>query len=118
MRDAAAGRLNVTIERAEGAVVVRAEGEVDLESAESLAASLRAAGEGAGPVIVDMIGVPFMDSSGLRTLLVAVTELGERLALVVSPGSPVAHLLEIVQVRDRFEVHATVEDALRARTDG
>jgi anti-anti-sigma factor len=113
MRDAAGG-LNLTIERRGGAAVVQAEGEVDLDTAEALAAALRKADDGTAPVVVDLIGVPFMDSSGLRTLLVAVNELGDRFALVVSTGSPIAHLLDVTQVRDRFDVHGTVEDAIRA----
>ena len=98
--------------------MVRADGEVDLESAEALAAALRAADDGSDPVVVDLTGVPFMDSSGLRALLVASTGLGDRLAIVMSPGSPVAHLLQIAAVADRFRVYRTVEEATDAWAGG
>jgi anti-anti-sigma factor len=118
MRDAAAGRLQITVEPDDGAVVLRAEGEVDLETAEKLAAALRSAAAGGDRVVADLIGVPFMDSSGLKVLLQASDQIGERLALALGPGSPVAHLLELAEVRERFEVHATAADAISAGRDG
>jgi anti-sigma B factor antagonist len=118
MHDAAAGRLKLTIDRRDGGVVVRADGEVDLDSAEALAAGLRTADDGSSPVVVDLTGVPFMDSSGLRALLVASSGMGERLAVVMSPGSPVAHLLQIAEVADRFRVYRTVEEATDAWAGG
>jgi anti-sigma B factor antagonist len=115
-RDAFAGRLDISISLQDGAVVLRAEGEVDLDNAEQLATALRsAASEPGDPMVLDLLGVPFMDSSGLKTLLVALGELGDRLVLAVSPGSPVVTLLELAEVRDRFTVHGTPQEAIRAR---
>ena len=112
MRDASIGKLEVTIERAEGALIVRAEGEVDLDNADRLAAALRPGPADADArVILDLVGVPFMDSSGLKTLLFASADLGDRLSLVLSPGAPVERLLELAEVRDRFAVHTSIEDA-------
>ena len=103
MSGATPGRLELDIDRRNGTTVVRAAGEVDLENAEALAAALRTATEGSeDAVVLDLIGVPFMDSSGLQVLLVASRQLGDRLALALSSGSPVAHLLELAEVRDRF----------------
>ncbi len=118
MRDAPAGGLRISLERIEPAMVVRAEGEVDLDNAEQLAAALRAAAEPGGAVVLDLLGVPFMDSSGLRALLIASAELGERLSLVLSPGSPVVRLLELAEVRDRFAIHGGVEQAIGALPGG
>lgn len=115
MRDAAVGKLQVTSERAGAAIVVRAEGEVDLDNSDRLASALRPGpGDGEARVILDLVGVPFMDSSGLKTLLFASADLGDRLSLVLSPGAPVERLLELAEVRDRFEVHTSVEDATGA----
>ena len=113
-RDAHVGRLDVEIERDGGAFVVRAQGEVDLNNAEQLATGLRSAHGSDEPVILDLIGVPFMDSSGLRVLLLACEELGDRLALVMSPGSPIASLLDLAGVGDRFSMHPTPAAAIDA----
>ena len=65
---------------ATASTVVRAAGEVDLETADALAAALRTATAGSeDAVVLDLIGVPFMDSSGLQVLFVASRQLGDRL---------------------------------------
>jgi anti-anti-sigma factor len=115
-RDAFAGRLDISVSRADGAMVVRGEGEVDLDTAEQLASALRGAvTDTDGLVVLDLLGVPFMDSSGLKVLLVAAAELGERLVLAISPGSPVMTLLELAEVRDRFTVCGTPQEAMTVR---
>jgi anti-sigma B factor antagonist len=113
MRDASAGTLHVTFDHRDRAVVVRAEGEVDLANADKLAAALRSGGaeDASRRVILDLLGVPFMDSSGLKALLVGSAELGERLSLVLSPGAPVGRLLDLAEVRDRFTIYETIERA-------
>jgi anti-anti-sigma factor len=50
-------------------VVVRPEGEIDLATAHDMEARIVAAGEGGAPVVVDLSGVTFMDSSGVRGLV-------------------------------------------------
>jgi anti-anti-sigma factor len=110
------GRLDISVSHQNGALVLRAAGEVDLDNAEQLATALRsAAAEPGDPLVLDLLAVPFMDSSGLKAVLVAYGELGERLVLAVSPGSPVMSLLELAEVRDRFEVHDTAEEAIQRR---
>jgi anti-anti-sigma factor len=114
MRDAPVGNLTISVHGADGVAIVRAEGEVDLGNAEKLTAALRQAGAGGDRVVCDLLGVPFMDSSGLRTLLVALAELGDRFSLVLSPGAPVTNLLELAEVRERFRIHGTPEEAIQA----
>jgi anti-sigma B factor antagonist len=118
MRDASPGRLQLTVDHPDGVTVIRAAGEVDMHSADVLAAALRSAGESEAAVILDLIGVPFMDSSGLKVLMVAVNRMGARLVLAMSPGSPVGRLLELSGVEDRFELEPTVEDAIRLHAGG
>ena len=113
MRDAAAGPLKISIERPNGIAVVRVEGEVDLDNADNLSAALLTAGaEGDHGVVADLLGVPFMDSSGLKALLVASADLGDRLRLALSPGSPVLRLLDLVEVSDRFDIHGSPDEAI------
>jgi anti-anti-sigma factor len=117
--DAPSRRLEIAVSQENGAVVVRTRGEVDLDNAEQLATALRSAASGPGdPVVLDLLGVPFMDSSGLKALLVTSGELGERFALAVSPGSPVMTLLELAEVRDRLAVHDTAAAAIEERRRG
>ena len=114
MRDAAVG-LRISTEMRDRVAVVRAEGEIDLETADMLASALRAqAAAGVDGVVLDLVGVPFMDSSGLKQLLTASNELRDRLIVVLSPGSAVRRLLELAEIADRITVRETPDDAVAA----
>lgn len=113
-RDAAVG-LRISTEMRGGVALVRAEGEIDLETADMLASALRAqVAAGVDGVVLDLLGVPFMDSSGLKQLLTASKELRDRLIVVISPGSPVRRLLELAEIADRIAVRESPEDAVAA----
>ena len=112
------GRLVSWVERDDGLVVIGFEGEVDIETAEQFASSLRTAPGEDDVVVIDLRGVPFIDSSGLKALLVAAGDLGDRLALATSSSSPVVTLLELTGVRDRFAIHDTPEAAIFALLGG
>jgi anti-anti-sigma factor len=116
--DARVGRLEISARDERGATVLRVEGEIDLASAEQFASGLRAASQAEGPVVIDLIAVPFMDSSGLKSLLAASSELGDGVVLAMSPGSPIVSLLDIAGVSDRFAVYPTAAAALDAVGDG
>ncbi len=79
------------------------EGELDLAGAAMLEREL--AGIDEGPVVVDLRRLSFMDSSGLRALVVAARRLqdaGRRLALV--PGAAhVMRVFDITRMRERLE---------------
>lgn len=90
-------------------LVVR--GDVDLDAEDRLLDGARTAlaGLGASPggrtVILDLAGVTFIDSSGLRSLLrsqALAHSQGAAVRLVALPG-PVTRLLEVAGVSDRFE---------------
>jgi anti-anti-sigma factor len=123
MREAPSGRLELSVERRDAAAgriaIVRAQGEVDLGNADELAAVLHSddCKESDG-VALDLVGVPFMDSSGLRAVLVAAGELEPELAVVLSPGSPVLRLFELAEVTDRLAAFSTEDEAIDAFADG
>lgn len=90
---------------------IRARGELDLSSCEELARALETDRDGL-PLLLDLSQVSFMDSSGLRVVLVASRELGPKLAAVVDPNSAVAHLLEVAEVSDRIQIGSSEDAAL------
>lgn len=64
--------LQISSERADDAIVLILSGELDIASAPSLERSIETlASEGAERVVIDLSGVTFMDSTGLRALLLA-----------------------------------------------
>ena len=64
-------------------------------------------------IVVDLGGLDFMDSSGLRALVTAddrARREGRRLAIVPGPP-PVRRVFEITQLVDRLELVDSAEDA-------
>ena len=80
-------------------------GELDLDTVPELEAAVAAArAEGADEVVVDLSGLGFMDSSGLRCLVQAddrATAEGWRLILVRGPD-PVHRVFEITRMDQRL----------------
>jgi anti-anti-sigma factor len=94
-------------------------GELDLSTAVSLCARMDAARRaGSRPrVLIDLSGLTFSDSTGLRVLVGAAQEIrasAGRLGLVVPDGSPVARLLEVSGMREHLPVYRSAGEALRA----
>jgi anti-anti-sigma factor len=94
---------------------IRVEGEVDLANAEELAGALRSGGDGAGGgIVLDLREVPFMDSTGLKVILIASRDLEPPLAVVCGTGSAVRRLLDLAGVADRVPSFESEEEAFAA----
>jgi anti-sigma B factor antagonist len=97
--------LSVNIDQ-DGAVVVH--GDIDIAGGPVLENALRD-NQGVGPLTIDLRGVSFIDSSGLRSLLNASRRAQEAATHVVlrGVGPEVARLLQITGTTERF----SIEDA-------
>ena len=95
--------------------VVRPTGELDLSGAAVLEAELERLGEDPelGAVVLDMRALEFMDSSGLRLVVVAdmrAREAGRRFSLI--RGDETVHrVFEITRMSDRLDFVEDPEDA-------
>lgn len=107
--------LSVTVRIAEGLPVVAARGEVDVTSAPVLEEALEAQLEaGASSLVVDFLGVTFLDSTGLSALVRAhrrCTAAGGRLALVMADPQ-LLRLLAVTGLDRLIPAFATVDAAL------
>ncbi len=108
--------LTMQLRRVGGWTVVSVEGELDLYSAPQLREAVTAAvQDGADHIVLDLTGVPFMDSSGLGVVVACLKHLretGGELSVVTPPSSPpdeaaVAHRASIAPI----PTHATVDEA-------
>jgi anti-anti-sigma factor len=98
--------------------VLRAQGEVDLASADRLDEALDSAGgSNSGRLVLDLRGLTFIDSSGLRVVLVALRDFSPGFGVIVTPGSPVERLFEVAQILDRLPVFPSEEAAVAAVLD-
>lgn len=95
--------LEIETSRSGQAAVVALRGELDMAGAAALEAELE--GLNGDALVIDLRDVTFMDSSGLRVLVVAsrrAQDGGQRFALV--PGSAqVMRVFEITRMRERLE---------------
>ena len=100
----------------DGVRLIEVFGELDLATAPRLCARLDAArGQRVRRVVVDLTGVDFCDSTGLRALMGASTELrhaGGKLAVVLLPDGGVARLFEVTGIHEALPVHDTQQGAL------
>ena len=98
-------------------VLVALQGELDLPATAELEPELdRLAGKPSVDVVVlDLRGLQFLDSSGLRLVVVIdrrLREAGRRLALVRGP-QPVQRVFEITRMTERLEFVDTPEQVAR-----
>jgi len=100
----------------DGVRLIEVFGELDLATAPRLCAKLDAArAQRVRRVVVDLTGVDFCDSTGLRALMGASTELrhaGGKLAVAVLPDGGVARLFDVTGIREALPTHDTQESAL------
>lgn len=96
--------------------VVSVEGELDLYSAPQLREAVTAAvQDGADHIVLDLTGVPFMDSSGLGVVVACLKRLresGGELSVVTPPSSPPTKLLSLTGLDRAIPTHATVDEAI------
>lgn len=96
--------FSARVEDRPDAVLIIAQGELDILGAPHLAEAMPS--RGTTPVTIDLAGVEFMDSTGLRALLEARTaaaEAGRPFALA-RPSPAVLRVLELVDLMGEFEV--------------
>jgi anti-sigma B factor antagonist len=95
------GPLTVQVERAGDALMLRASGELSRSTAESFEAELRQAIDAdASTVVLDLSGVGFIDSTGLRVLISAMSRTSRRELIVLRASAQVRHMIESSGVED------------------
>jgi anti-anti-sigma factor len=87
-------------------------GELDVSNVGELAAALDANGA-AGPVVVDLSEVTYLDSSTVEALIVCARD-GAAMRLVCPPGSIVRRSLEILGIEHVMPLTDTLDAALAA----
>jgi anti-sigma B factor antagonist len=110
--------LTVTVREADGgATVLTVGGEIDLDSAHVLGtAGEEALLDGVAALVLDLRGVTFCDSTGLKTFVQLhrlAADRGASLRLAGAPR-PVSTVIKAVNLDRMLALHPTIEDALNA----
>lgn len=108
----------VEVQREGETAVVSAAGELDAFAAPDLAAAFVRV-DGGDHLLVDLVGVSFLDSTALGVVVRAIREVDERRrsARVVLPTGPARRIFEITTLDRVLPVADTRAEALAALTD-
>jgi anti-sigma B factor antagonist len=105
--------MSLSSRECDGRAVVALRGELDVADAASVAVALTAVAARAPEIIVDLVGLEFIDSSGLAALVLArkqARQAGGDL-LLAAPQDQVLWVLTVTRLVGVFSVHASVEQA-------
>jgi anti-sigma B factor antagonist len=111
--------LAIETDRRAGVLVIVARGELDLSTAPALCSAIdrwRFLRRGER-IVLDLTGVEFCDSTGLRALIGSARELaidGGRLITVIAPDGPVRRLVTLTATDEMLAVAPSLERALGA----
>jgi anti-anti-sigma factor len=107
---------DVKFEEHAGSPVARIRGEIDMSNVGELSMALQnAVVQTSAGLVIDFTGTDYLDSAGLHFIFdlgKRLRDRGQRLYLVVPDDSPVASVLDIVNVESIAPRCATLEDAL------
>lgn len=108
----------LTVEHRGAVVVGRIDGEIDISNAAEVGRSLAAAvPNGAAGLVLDLSGIRYLDSAGVRLLFRLAERLGtgqQAFRLVVPSGAPTLEVLELTGVPAVVPCDLTVDDAAAA----
>jgi len=105
--------IDVSAERQPSRSVVRLAGELDIASVPQVEAVLRRAEEDVKPLVLDLSGLSFIDSSGLRLVLTAdarARDAGVSFTIVRGP-EPVRRVFRVAHLDDRLTFVDSLDEA-------
>ena len=107
--------LQISIIDRDGVTVLSPTGDVDMNASPDLRASLRPLVNEDNPrLVIDLSAVPYMDSSGVATLVEAMKLVRNHNGALALCGmnDRVRGIFEIARLDQYFNIHDSVEDAL------
>jgi anti-sigma B factor antagonist len=114
---------SIVLERHDGVAVVRVHGEHDVFTAPALREQVHSAIEQRAPVVIDLSGATFIDSSVLAVLLGGLrrareAETGFALVLPGEDGAPVRRIFEVTGLVPVFAIQPSEAEAVAAAAAG
>ena len=108
--------FDVHAQHVDDAHVVAPSGELDLYSVTGVRAALAARPDGCATVVLDLRGLSFSDTSGMRLVLETLQDLGSRgmRFALVRGGPDVQRLFALARLEDRLPFFDGLEEALAA----
>jgi len=110
---------NISVQHENGVAVVLLEGEHDVYTAPAVTGKIEACLSAGKPIVVDLTGASFIDSSILRALIMARNgsqerSLGFAVCLDQNEDSAVKRIFEVARAQELFPVLPTQTEAIEA----
>lgn len=105
--------VSIQIEQSNGLLLVRLSGEIDLSNSDQLHQQLESAVEGWPRVVIDLAGIEYLDSQGLRLIKQLCAKAGREgteLQFVTPPDSFARQVLDMAHMSDYTEIRDNLED--------
>jgi anti-sigma B factor antagonist len=105
--------VSTEVERSNGRLIVHLSGEIDLSNAQELQQELENALQGSPQVVIDLTGVAYLDSQGLRLIKRLANKAsgeGIELHVVAPPDNFARQVLDLAQMSDYVGIRDTVGD--------
>lgn len=107
--------MDVTVERLQGANVVRVMGEVDMRNAPVLRKSLQELVESRSPfIVVNLSRVSYIDSAGIATLVECMQQVGRYKGVfrIAETGPETLEIFKLAKLDEIFSIFDTEKEAL------
>lgn len=108
----------IDLETIEGIPVASIGNEVDLSNAEIVRRYLDEIVDTRAAFVVSLATCRYIDSSGLRPIIMLAERLGSGFAVVIPPGTHIRRIFEIAALQKHMAIFATIDDAIRYVTKG
>lgn len=119
MKEQGTSDFELRVEAIDGASVLHVNGEVDLSTHQHLSDELTSLAGEDRPIVVELSECDFIDSSGIRALLVggravAESDAGADRLVLAGAGPQVSRILEMTGVGDALPMYPGLDEALAA----
>ena len=113
--DSTANGLDITVDHGEQGIIMRLHGHINIDSSPTLRDQLLALlrSQSAGAVMVDLTDVPYIDSSGLATLIEGLKIAHNRRIRLCLQGlqGRLLHLFQVTGVLTLFDASGCISDS-------
>ena len=106
--------IAISVQHRDGVVVLAVEGEIDIATAPVLDAAVAdALAEKPAALVIDLSGVTFLASAGVRILVQTAEQLSGRACFaVVASGAATTRPIQLMRLDSMFALHETLDAAL------
>lgn len=109
-------KIQIDVEKKADVTVVNLVGDIDTKTASAVSEKILPLAETEGKIILDLTGVPYMSSAGLRVLLSVYRQVKakDRKLILVGVSEDIQDTMSVTGFLDFFKLASTIEAGIQA----